>query len=319
MNIPKRQHTIPKVYLKNFSDQDGRLTVYSKRRNETTRPLPKDALVRTYYYSQPIEGIPNSEHGIETGLFNDLETQYPKLYADLINQNEVDLGLLFQIIYLFRARSPAFREAFEIGLAGMVDRALQSMPSSLLPQPPEGFPDLLEKLVVTIDPHRSLTAMAYYIMTYLKTVTSSTFIIGCAPKGCEFLTSDNPVVWFERGRKIGEESIYQNTPTSKTRLVIPLNKNMALIGRQNLNAEPDLRSGARILSRREMLELNAMQIACSWDCIIGKIRVPRVYRERYFKVVPHLIIDHFNPNNDSFSLRETKLLPYTEKHKHSYR
>ena len=131
MTDPKRHHTISRVYLENFHDDDGRLSVYSKRRNTNLRPKPKDALVRSFYYSQPLDGIENAEHGIETKLLNELETQYPELYDQLVKDKAVNLDLMYQTLLMMRSRSPAFREAFELGLADYVDKFRAGIPRAL--------------------------------------------------------------------------------------------------------------------------------------------------------------------------------------------
>jgi len=74
-----------------------------------------------------------------------------------------------------RARSPAFREAFEIGLADFVMAKTKALPKGFLPHPPDGFPDILEKTVATIDPHRSLIAMAHYVRNYMWRIADFSF------------------------------------------------------------------------------------------------------------------------------------------------
>jgi hypothetical protein len=263
-----------------------------------------------------MDDVLNAEHGIETDLFNRLENDFPKLYNKLMSCREVDTEALFQFLAMLRSRSPAFREAFEIGLAEMVKREIRALPKPFR-QPPPRLPDsLLENAIVSIDPHRSLTAMAFYLKTYLSAVTSSCFVVARAPKGCEFVTSDNPVVWFERKRPFGEEIIYSNIPTSRTRVAMPLNKEHILVGRLKRGVEADFRPGVVELSRREVSELNAMQVACSWDEVIGRISIHKKQRDRYLKLAPHLLIDHFDPATNSFSLYETTLRPFKEKHKY---
>jgi Protein of unknown function (DUF4238) len=169
MSIPKRQHTIPRVYLESFVDGDGRLTVWSKRRKATLRPTPSDALIRSYYYSQPVDGIDNANHSIETDLLGGLETDYPSFLAAALGaKSSIDIELFLHTILMLRSRSAAFRELFELGLSDLVDKHIKEIPLDELPLPPEQFPDLMDHMVVTIDPHRSLHAMAYYIVNYAK-------------------------------------------------------------------------------------------------------------------------------------------------------
>jgi len=307
LSDPKRQHTIPRVYLENFKDEDGRLSVFSKRRRELLRPKPDDALIRKYYYSQPVEGAPNAEHVIETRLLNDLETRYPALYSQLCGETDIDLDLLFKTLLMMRSRSPAFREAFELGLADLVDDQRRSIPPSLLESAPEEIPDIWDKLVVTIDPHRSLIAMAHYIREYTDGITSCSFSIMLAPRGAELITSDNPVIWFEKGRKARAYQVYPNMASRNTRLIFPLDKRRLLVGRQRKDEEPLVRKQVRMLSRRELHEANMLQLGCAWDDVVGKLRLPKNDFDYYSQVAPKLVIKHFDPDRDEFFLDETRL------------
>ena len=319
MSTPKRQHTTPRVYLANFVDSDNRLTVYSKRRKNWLKPKPKDALIRSYYYSQPVEGVENVEHGIETEILGNLETQYPALYEQLTNDQTVNLDLMFQTLVMMRSRSPAFREAFEIGLANMVDIHFQGIPSAELPEPPKTFPDIRAHAVVTIDPHRSLTAMPHYIKEYCTSISGSSYVVATAPRGAEFLTSDNPVIWYEKGPKFAERTVYSNVLTSRTRVVFPLNKKMALFGRLRRANEPWFRRGLVGVTKEIVREANEVQVACAWDNIVGTNNLPKRVWLMATRVVPKMNIVNFDPSENKFVLAETTLGPMTAKHKHTYR
>lgn len=315
MSTPKRQHTTPRVYLENFCEDDGRLTLYSKRQAETRRPKPVDALVRSFYYSQPLNGELNAEHGIETEFLHGLETRYNELYTQLIEGLEVDLVLLFQTLASMRARSAAFREAFEIGLAELVDEQVRAIPRSAFPSPPESIPDIWDKVHATIDPHRSLIAMAHYTRFYMRGITECSYSVVRAPKGTEFLTSDNPVIWFERGYQQGREKIYLTQPTSATRVVFPINKCVALLGRVRRPKEAEFRTGVREIPRRLLRSANEMQLACAWDGVVGTARLPVRSRSHYSKLAPTVKIDHFDPKQNTFLLNSWSLEPLRKKRK----
>lgn len=318
MSNPKRHHTIPRVYLDNFKDGDGRLTVYSKRQKKALRPEPKDALIRSYYYSQPVDGVEHADHTMEITLLGGIETNYNRLYCTLIEQDaDVDLELMFKTLLMLRARSPAFREAFELGLSDMVDKFSKSLPVSDFPDPPPGFPDLLEKLVISIDPHRSMSAMAHYVRFYAQAIISCCYSVRRLPKGSELITSDNPVIWYETRQPFSKERVYLNEATPRTRVVLPLNKSHVLLGRKRQLNEPPFKRGIRTLEKRILNEINELQIGCAWDHFIGNAKLPKQRFEYYSCRAPLLHIPKYNPDNNSFELDHISLGPIRKKHKFS--
>lgn len=317
MSIPKRQHTIPRVYLENFTDSDGRLNTFSKRTKETLRPYPKDALVRKYYYSQPVDGRENADHNIETEILGGIETKYPLLYEQLIKGELDDVELMFETLAMMRSRSAAFREAFEIGLSDYVDTFLRSLPKSKLPSPPPNMPDILEKTNVTIDPHSSLRAMPHYLKRNTKCLVNCSYFVVRAPSGTEFLTSDNPVVWYQKKYGYTDKVVYPNEPTLKTRVVFPLNKKHALVGRPQRDNEPIFQTGIRSFSRKALREANEMMLGCAWDKTIGEIVLPSRIRDYYTALAPYLEISGYEPTTGSFELVGTTLKKIRSKHKYT--
>lgn len=317
MSHPKEHHTVPRVYLENFTDDDGRLTVYSKRREQYLRPTPQKALVRYYYYSQPVDGIDRENHDIETKLLHDLEDAYPALYESLLHKKEnVDLEVLFQTLLMIRSRSPSFREAFELGLADLVDSFRRGLPKPQVPDEISAkYPDIWNQIVVSIDPHRSLCAMAHYITEYARCIIDCSYAIWHAPKGCEFITSDNPVIWYERSERSVGNVVYPRISNRRTRVIFPLNKQKILYGRLRRDREPYLRLDEKELSRQAMREINELQLGCAWDDVVGNIKLPQESRKKYSLVSPHMKIDHFEDKTNHFILSKTTLAPLRPKHK----
>lgn len=316
MSIPKRQHTIPRVYLENFVDSDDRLTVWSKRRKQTQRPFPGDALIRSYYYSQPVDGVDNANHSIETDLLGGIETSYPKLLrAVLSGEKDIDLELLLHTILMLRSRSAAFREPFEIALSDLVEKQIKSIPSKELPPPPKNFPDIRDHLVVTIDPHRSLHAMAYYITNYARPITFMEWTVRSAPKGRELLTSDNPVVWYERGFGASLPVIYTRNPTLKTRAVVPVTRTEALVGRPSATGDIRFLGRGPELSGELIRECNRIQMACSWDDVVMSAKLPKLDIERFGGLAPRMDISHYEPESGAFLLNEEYLGSFRKKYK----
>ncbi len=316
MSTPKRQHTVPKVYLSNFVDTDGRLSLFSKRRSEHFRPEPKDALIRKFYYSQPIDGVDNKAHNFETELLGEIETKYPSLYEALLDGQTVDLETLFLTVLSMRVRSVGFREPFEIALADFVDHNLDKLLKI-------NFPAALTKagisrrdLQVTIDPHRSLQAMSHYLLNYCKAITTSHFKL-VKPNGKKkFLTSDNPVVWFERTNGGEIKTPYTSNPTKKTIVFFPLNPYLGLLGTPTSNQNELVALEEEKLSRSETNELNAAILACAWDHVVGHCTLPKLKRQSVENVAPEMKVSSYSPDNGSFELASITLSGFRTKAKY---
>lgn len=319
MNNPRRQHCVPRVYLDNFSDEDGRLTVFSKRRGKQLRPKPEKALIRAYYYSQPLDAVENAEHSIETDFLGRIESEFPRLIEQISSGHSPDLKLLYETTFMMRCRSPAFREAFEIGLANYVNKVRLNIPKWQTPTLPKSMPDLWDHLKVSIDPHRSLTAMAFYVQNYLDVLTESKIQIACAPRGQEFLTSDNPVVWYDLDKNGDLTTIYPNTPNPKTYIAFPLTKRLALVGRYRPSKGNGFEHKRKELTKRNLRQINEVQIACAWDEVVGRISLPKESVRVFSKVAPELHIEGYNPESGAFVLSRTSLGPMTDKNKFNRR
>ena len=64
--IPKRQHFVPKMLLKRFTDQVGKLFVYDKRNpnGEVLYRKPKDVFVQRHIYTGT-DGYGGKDHSLE--------------------------------------------------------------------------------------------------------------------------------------------------------------------------------------------------------------------------------------------------------------
>jgi Protein of unknown function (DUF4238) len=133
-------------------------------------------------------------------------------------------GYLFEFIALQRARVPASRDPTEKMDAVMVKAALRTLDSAgKLPPKPEGFEDILDRMEVAIDPHRSIHAMLSVIAGMSQLFDS--IGIGALHNRTDipFLTSDNPVIWFDPS--VAEEEIFavRHSPKRTSRVALPNN------------------------------------------------------------------------------------------------
>lgn len=200
MQQTKRHHYVPKAYLKAFCDDQGKLRVY--RKDNPTEPLhqvPDATQFRKYYYSQPIPDGGQDNNTLEAA-FSSVEAHWPETVAELHARGEVNdrLENIFQFIALQRVRVPASRDAAESMLAQTVKDTMKVMlANGKMPSPPPGLEDLPNQMQVAIDPHRSIHSMVAMLDGMGKLFSLVGFAAVHNNTGLPFITSDNPVLWFD--------------------------------------------------------------------------------------------------------------------------
>lgn len=308
MPNPKRHHTIPRVYLEAFTDDDGRLTIYSKRQKNKLRQLPKKALIRKNYYSQPTENEDEVNLAFEVDTLGKIENAFPALRSALLSgELDIEPQKIIDLVGSLRVRSPSFREPFELGLADLVVDTANALPLPPLPRDLPDWFDPRKHIQATIDPHRSIHAMVHYIKTYGSVIGEFEYSVREAPKNREFLCSDSPVIWFdwEPGEKL--PIIFPFRICQRTRLVVPLSKKVALWGRPSRSGDFKFTGRAGMLSDRNVSRVNFLQVACSWDQIVGKARVPKALWEKASILAPHFSVTHFDPDTNKYILESIDL------------
>lgn len=240
VQVKKRHHFVPKAYMRSFVNDRGRVLVY--RKDEATKVLEMDPDAigfERYYYSQPmLEG--GVDHNTLEDVFSNLESLWPPLAAAMHNSENVNdsLEAIFQFMILQRVRVPACRDATEARLAAEIQqRMLDMLNAGLLPPPPPSLEGRLNEVVVSIDPHKSIHGM----VDDIKAAESIFDRIGLAAlhnrTDIPFLTSDNPVIWFDPSVPLSEQQPYHLRPDGPLQLVFPVSPALALIGSPELKPQ----------------------------------------------------------------------------------
>lgn len=233
MQQTKRHHYIPKAYLKAFCDTAGKLRVY--RKDSPTVPLhqaPDATQFRRYYYSQPTPDGSQDNNALEA-IFSSIETHWPETVAKLHARSDVNgrLENIFQFIALQRVRVPASRDAVEAMLAHGVKETMRGMlADGKMAPPPPGLEDIVDRVQVAIDPHRSIHAMAGMLKGLGELFSKVGFAAFHNITGLPFITSDNPVMWFDPSLPFDEQRPYTTQPGGPVLLVFPVSPKLALIG-----------------------------------------------------------------------------------------
>ncbi len=101
-----------------------------------------------------------------------------------------------------------------------------------LPPPPEGHEDLFEKMEIAIDPHQSLIAMPEALSMIGELFAELSYDVLHNDSGVPFLTSDNPVIYFDP--RIPDRQMLPYTvrlPEGPIELLFPVTPWMVLGGR----------------------------------------------------------------------------------------
>lgn len=230
----KRHHFVPKAYLNAFCNQDGQVFVYRKDDAPRALTLAPDATqFRGYYYSQPTPEGGRDNNTLED-LFSTVESGWQDTVARLQRREDVNdrLENIFEFIALQRVRVPAARDAVEAMLAQTVKSTMKVMQANgSLPPVPAGLTDIDAQIQIAIDPHQSIHAMAT-MMTGMATLFSQLGLSATHnPTGLPFLTSDNPVLWFDPSVPFSEQRPYTIHPDGgPVFLFFPVSPTLAIVG-----------------------------------------------------------------------------------------
>jgi hypothetical protein len=239
----KNHHFVPKAYLKAFANDDGRLVVYRKERaRQPLHLLPDEVAFHKYYYSQPLPGGAQDNNTLE-GLFERSEAKWPAFLAKIRERSGVNRSLdyLREFIALQRARVPAARDALEARLAAIVLSQLRTLEKAgqLLPRPPSlrGV-----NILATIDPHQSIHGMLEVIAGAGEVLDRVGLAALVNKTGEPFITSDNPVCWFDPSQSDEVLKPYVLSVSGPVFLLFPLAPDMLIVG-TSIDRERFLREG----------------------------------------------------------------------------
>lgn len=230
----KRHHYVPKAYLKAFCNNSNKVRVH--RKDDPENPIwlsPDNVCFHKYYYSQPLENG-SRDNGLEK-IFSQIESKWPSLSDRLRRGDDVNdsdsLECLFAFIGLQRVRVPAARDATEKVLADEALSMLRAMDAEgkLLPKP-STHPDILDKIEVAVDPHRSIIAMASQLEGLGVLYDEIGIGIIHNTTNIPFFTSDNPVVWFDPSVSDDEMRPYKWNSGHPVILLFPISPDCMVYG-----------------------------------------------------------------------------------------
>lgn len=235
---PKLHHYVPQVYLRAFTNENGRLTAYRKDDPKSPHPkLPREVGAQNNYYAQPLPDG-SLDRGLEK-FFQLTEDRWPSIVESFKSSGQLSEDLVepfYQFMGAMRVRGPASRDAAELTYAEQVRMAGEVLQRrGDLPSPPPGLEEALsmKNLVLKVDPHQSIHALPHMLDGFSKVLEYLGFCVVRNETPIDLITSDNPVVYFDP--TVSENALrpyaIQNGPPIE--LMFPITPKLLIVGHSN--------------------------------------------------------------------------------------
>lgn len=247
MSAPKQHHYVPATYLENFCNDDGVLWAHDKWTGKCFPSKPDSILKEKRYYAQPDHTNRTWNNAIENFFSEKIEASWPNT-VQLVQSGPQQLSELYNLymfLYSLRVRVPNCRKAVEYSLQEQVRLATRTIKN-------EQFRDNEKKIVdhfnqalnknykcmdelyddgiiaITIDPHKSLQAMAELAQGFSKVVFQLQFNFITNRTSIDFNCSDNPIVYFPAGQTTDHCNPYRFRDGGPFEFIFPISKRHCL-------------------------------------------------------------------------------------------
>lgn len=275
----KNHHYIAETYLDNFVNAEGKVHMYRKDDPyKQIQQCPKELACHKHFYRQP-DPKGGFDHNSIEDLFGQVETKWPDIVRRLRMKEDVNGSLkdIFQFIALHRARVPAARDACETILAETVksvgsrlDRVGELPP---LPKALERLGNVWNHVEVAIDPHQSIHAMVAGLHGMAKLVEKIGIGALHNTTGVPFLTSDNPVIWFDPSVSEVEMRPYAIQIDGPITLLFPVTPDLLIYGHSSMCEQFAVHGlGYGDLSERSIVEeMNALICQFAYEAVFASV------------------------------------------------
>lgn len=288
----KRHHYVPEAYLRAFTDSDGQLTVF--RKCSPTIPFrtsPTNVALEQYYYAFTRDDDVRDTDSLEQ-VFSEVETGWPHLVAKLSMREASDEMThdLLQFACLQRARVPAIRDAYELmraDNAGHIAQLLQRL--GKLPEAPAGSQDILERVEIAIDPESSLKAIGITLNGIIERILPMLgFRVFHNQTRVDFITSDNPVIWFIPYKNDEYVKPYEMRPKAPLEFFFPLTPRLLLVGLSYWSEDFHNRglSHANLRNIEAVRRANRMLTKFGYDAVFATDASPAPLVMKYADISP---------------------------------
>lgn len=304
----KKHHYVPIAYLSKFADRQGRIFAYRKDRPfEPLHLRPSEIGFERYYYSQPLPEGGQDNNTLED-MFSTLEAQWTPLVEDLtLGRDVLDrVELLFQFMGLLRVRVPASRDPVELALAQLVRQQIKRLQrTGKIPPPPPGLETLLDNVDISIDPHQSIHAMVGLLQGFGMLMQHMGFEIVHNETQEPFVTTDNPVIYFDPD--VPESELFPYTvrpPFRRVELLLPISPTAMIRGKSEL---PIIDQGmqpqhVKMVDANEVLRVNRLAMRFGYRFVFANHAGLSKLVEEYAELSPTVQFDGVADSNSGDQL-----------------
>lgn len=292
----KMHHYVPKAYLKAFADNRKFIQVYLKDHPEKSINQSIDKVGRhLYYYSTPRSDGGRDNNSLDD-LFSKLEDKWPLLVEKIRRKEDIcleDRAIFLAFMALQRARVPATRDLIEKVKAEEVKFFIQGMDAAgKLPPKPIGLENILDHIKVAIDPYQSLLLMKNLVEGFIRLFSKICFSVLHNKSEIEFLTSDNPVIWFDPSIKETEARPYTWMPGGPVVLLFPIAPDCLIYGDTQVqeNGVGHKISHTDLEKSRIVMKINRQVCRFAYEAVFSQQRGHEVLVKEFADVspVPHV-------------------------------
>lgn len=212
--VKRNQHFVPQSYLRRFTIKGEQSLLWSfdkKVKGYLRNPSSVNRVCCEDYYYYQIDEQGGVNHILLEDAISDIERIGNDGINDLINMSSMPYAYLpiekisniSFYIALMQTRGPAFRDAVNNLYGDMAVRALEAtFENKVLPEAPTALKELIDEmgLLNVVKPSILTTVSLMHMIESAKQISHSilkkqwTLLIAC--NGSEFITSDNPVIFY---------------------------------------------------------------------------------------------------------------------------
>lgn len=268
----KKHHFVSVTYMDGFA-ADGRLWAYhDDRPGMPQRVRPSTVGYEKFYYSQKLPDGSRENHRFED-LWGVVEGVWPLTRQALRDRRlspAISLNTLGMATIL-RARVPAARERHELVMAAELraqHQALERMGN--LPPELARYAGQLDTVPVAANPQRSLGKMQEDFAAFGALSLRMGFEVLHAPRGAAFVTSDNPVCWYDPNESFDDREPYR--ASGEIELLFPLDAGMLLRGSTGLVPVNQIVRHRTLVDRAAVRRCNRTVAQFSYRLLLAQAR-----------------------------------------------
>lgn len=231
----RKHHFVSITYMKGFADERGRVQVY--RAEEPDKPHPTQPSATGFehqYYSQPLPEGGHEHHRFED-LWGCIEDEWPQTVQALRDKRlspAISINVL-GMVSMMRVRVPAARDRTAIMLEAKLRSECQALEAiGKLPPEFEEYAGKLNSVPIGIPPQRTLLAMSASFAEMGNLCFRLGFEVLHNRTGTPFITSDNPVCYYDPRRTPSARRPYEDG--DEVELIFPVSADMMLRGSTRL-------------------------------------------------------------------------------------